>query len=87
MKSDFITSEPQDPYLSTFIDYYFYIDITVEALLEKPEYVLPFPRVTFGFFFDHPFLVTNHTLGENKEVNMVISRIATHQVTVLPLSN
>ena len=48
------------------------------------EYVIPFPRITFGYFFDHPFLVTNHDLGESRTVNMVISRISAHNITVQP---
>ncbi len=87
MKSDFIIQKPHNHFLSTLVDYYFFIDIPIDALSEDQEYVLPFPRITFGYFFDHPFMVTNHDLKQSEKVDMVISRISTQKITVLPLTN
>ena len=87
MQTGFITQRPQNHFLSTLVDYYFFIDTPVDALSERQEYVIPFPRITFGFFFDHPFMVTNHDLRVSKKVDMVISRISTQRITVLPLTN
>jgi len=87
MKNEFITQKPQDTFLSTLVDSYFYIDIPVDTLSETQEYVMPFPRITFGYFFNHPFMVTNHDLEECETVDMAISRISTHKITVLPLTD
>ena len=48
---------------------------------------MPFPRITFGYFFDHPFLVTNHTLNDSTKTDMVISRISTNKISVEPLTD
>lgn len=53
----------------------------------QQEAVMPFPRITFGYFFDHPFWVTNHTDGETVKAEMVISRISTRQISVRPASD
>lgn len=84
MKNDFITKTPDNHHLSTLVDYYFYIDIPVNELKLAEEYVIPFPRITFGYFFDHPFLVTNYDLEQSRVVNMVISRISNHNISVQP---
>lgn len=47
----------------------------------------PFPRITFGYFFDHPFLVTSHALNKSQKVSMVISRISRHAISVRPLGS
>lgn len=46
--------------------------------------MIPFPRVTFGYFFDHPFTATNHTLNKTELVNIAISRISTQKIVVQP---
>ncbi|MEO0334620.1 MAG: helix-turn-helix transcriptional regulator, partial [Bacteroidota bacterium] len=76
------TGGGQHHFLATLVDYYFYIDISVDALDFEQEYIIPFPRITFGYFFDHPFLVTNHNLNQSRTVSMVISRISSHKITV-----
>ncbi|MEM8968743.1 MAG: helix-turn-helix transcriptional regulator [Bacteroidota bacterium] len=85
--SHFITQTPTDDFLATLVDYYFYVDISVDALDFEQEYIIPFPRITFGYFFDHPFLATNHDLNQSQTVSMVISRISSHKITVQPQSN
>ena len=69
------------------MDYYFYLDIPVSELKMPEEYIVPFPRITFGYFFDHPFLVTNHTKKESIKAEMVISKISTDQISVKPLTD
>lgn len=85
--SHFVTRTPNDQLLATLVDYYFYIDVPVDALDFEQEYVIPFPRITFGYFFDHPFLVTNHDLKQSRTISMAISRISTHKITVQPQSD
>lgn len=49
--------------------------------------MIPFPRITFGYFFDSPFAVTNHSIGETIHAEMIISRISTNQISVKPLTD
>lgn len=84
-KSPFFTiRKPHNQFLSTLVDAYFFIDAPANQLSQTPELIIPFPRVTFGYFFNHPFLVTNLNLQESVSVNMVISRISTHKIIVQP---
>lgn len=85
--TSFITQKPHNQFISTLVDYYFYIDCTVNELSLTEEFILPFPRITFGYFFNHPFLATNHKLKQSVSVNMAISRISTHKITVEPLTD
>lgn len=87
MENDFIIREPADKRLKDLVDYYFYLDIPIEKLKLKEENIIPFPRITFGYFFEHPFLVTNHSLKNSVEVEMIISRISTSQISVKPLTD
>jgi AraC-like DNA-binding protein len=84
--SHFVTRTPADDFLATLVDYYFYIDVSVAVLDFEQEYVIPFPRITFGYFFDHPFRVTNHNLKQSRTISMAISRISSHKITVQPQS-
>ena len=86
MKDDFIIAPPSDPLLLPWVDTYFYLDIPVTDLSLAEEHVFPFPRITFGYFFDHPFAVTNHSTGQSGTADMVFSKIATQQVSVKPLT-
>lgn len=52
----------------------------------EEEYVIPFPRITFGYFFEHPFSVTNHSTEETIKAEMIISRISTNQISVKPMT-
>jgi AraC-like DNA-binding protein len=79
---DFIIRKPNNTFLSNIVDYYFFIDTSISEISQQPEFVIPFPRITFGYFFDHPFIVTNHSLKESVLVNVAISRISTQKITV-----
>ena len=87
MENDFIIEKPVNSYLQTWVDYYFFIEIPVDQLKLSEEFVFPFPRITFGYFFDHPFLVTNHSADANYSADMIISRISTDQISVKPLTD
>ncbi len=87
MNNDFHIQKPFNAHLQTLVDYYFYLDIPVSELKMPEEQIVPFPRITFGYFFDHPFLVTNHTKEQSKKAEMVISRISTDQISVRPLTD
>ena len=87
MNQFFTIALPRDHSLQKLVDYYFYIDTSVAELAVAEEYMIPFPRITFGYFFDHPFEVTNHTLQQQRTVHIAISRLSTHQITVIPLSS
>lgn len=78
----FITRKPNNQFLATLVDYYFYMDGAVSQLVISQEVIIPYPRITFGYFFGHPFTATNHTLNQSVAVNMAISRISTHRITV-----
>ncbi len=80
----FVTRKPENQFLSTIVDSYFYLDVPVELLSPNPEYIIPYPRITFGYFFNHPFTATNLTLKESVTVEMVISKISTHKIIVQP---
>lgn len=88
MKTDdiFSTRKPYNSFLADIVDYYFFVDIPVSRILEQPEFIIPFPRITFGYFFNHPFTATNHTLNESISVNIAISKISTQNITVQPNS-
>ncbi len=86
MENDFIIQKPFNAHLQSLVDYYFFIHIPVTELKLKEENVIPFPRITFGYFFDHPFSVTNHSTEETVKAEMIISRISTNQVSIKPLT-
>jgi len=87
LSHDFHIQKPFNIHLQSLVDYYFYLDIPVSELKMPEEYIVPFPRITFGYFFEHPFLVTNHTKKQNKEAKMVISRISTDRISVRPMTD
>ncbi|WP_116109174.1 helix-turn-helix domain-containing protein [Lewinella sp. IMCC34191] len=82
--SPFIIRKPNDPFLSSIVESYFYLDTTVTQLSRQPEPIIPFPRITFGYFFGEPFTVTNHTINQSALVNIAISKISTQQLSVQP---
>ncbi len=84
---NFLVRKPFNTFLSNIIERYFYIDIPVSQLTEEAELMMPFPRITFSYFFDHPFEVTNNTLNELKLINNAISRISLQKINVLPTSS
>lgn len=87
MKNDFIIQTPFNAHLQSLVDYYFFIDIPITKLKLESENVIPFPRITFGYFFDHPFSVANLTTEETIESEMIISRISTNKISVRPLTD
>lgn len=87
MDHDFIIQKPFNSHLQSLVDYYFFINIPVSELTLQEENVIPFPRITFGYFFEHPFAVTNHSTKETIKAEMIISRITTNQISVKPLTD
>nr|WP_321413714.1 AraC family transcriptional regulator [uncultured Allomuricauda sp.] len=87
LEDEFKIRKPSNQYLQSWVDYYFFIDIPVSELKLKEEFVFPFPRITFGYFFEHPFLVTNHSTNEECEAEMIISRVSNNQISVKPLTD
>lgn len=82
--NNFISQKPKNAFLATIVDDYFYIDALAAEIFSKPEFILPYPRITFGYFFNHPFTATNHTRNESVIVNVSISKISTQKITVQP---
>ncbi|MCU7695328.1 helix-turn-helix domain-containing protein [Haoranjiania flava] len=80
----FTIKKPDNPLLRSIVEYYFYIDASVSEMISGAEFIIPFPRVTFGYLFDHPFRVINHTLNETVLAEIAISRISTQKITVEP---
>lgn len=87
MINGFEIQKPQNHFLKKLVDYYFFIDIPISELRMKEEYLLPFPRLTFGYFFENPFLVSNHSKKTSAKTDMVISRLSTDQISVAPLTD
>lgn len=85
ISNDFAIQKPKNTFLASVVDNYFYIDTTVDKLAEQPEFIIPFPRITFGYFFDYPFTVTNHTLHQSALVNIAISKISTKKKLFNPI--
>tara|TARA_Y100000782_G_scaffold112554_1_gene143045 strand:- start:772 stop:1596 length:825 start_codon:yes stop_codon:yes gene_type:complete len=83
----FVKSSPQHSLLEQHIDYYFYIHQTLEHPSFLTENIIPFPRVTFGYFFDAPFSVTNLSNQETKVLDFAISPLTTNVVEVTPTTS
>ncbi|MFD0997888.1 helix-turn-helix domain-containing protein [Ohtaekwangia kribbensis] len=83
----FTIRKPGSSLLSSIVESYFYIDVSVAELQEKAEPIIPSPRITFGYFFDYPFTVVNHTINKSKLVNIAISRISPRKITVQPYTD
>lgn len=81
---NFVTARPHNSFLSSIVESYFYIDTPISKLSTQAEFIIQFPRITFGYFFDHPFTVTNLTLDKSVSVNIAISKISTQKITVQP---
>lgn len=80
----FTIRKPYNSFLSGIVEHYFYIDVLVSQLSDQAEFMIPFPRITFGYLFDCPFTVINHTLNTSQLINAAISRISTQKITVQP---
>gem|GEM_PF-849153 len=86
-KANFTFQKPKNAFLASIVDDYFYIDTLVSELNPEPEFIIPYPRITFGYFFNHPFTATNQTLNESAIVNISISKISTQKIIVQPNSD
>lgn len=86
-KANFTFQKPKNAFLASIVDSYFYIDTLVSELDPNPEFIFPYPRITFGYFFNHPFTATNQTLNESAIVNISISKISTQRIIVQPNSD
>ncbi len=87
MEGDFIIHHPANESLKAFVDYFFHINIPVSELKFNEEFIFPFPRITFGYFFQHPFEVRNHTNGKHAQAELIFSRVSTDQVSVRPVTD
>lgn len=83
----FIFSKPSNFNLQKLIDTYFYIDSNLDSFTSISEQIIPFPRVTFGYFFDSPFQVKNLSNGEKHKINIAIAKIQNTTVEVTPTNN
>lgn len=83
----FTVRKPYNAFLASIVEYYFYIDAPASLLSDQTEYMIPYPRITFGYFFDHPHRVTNHTLNTSELARVTISRISTQKITVQPATD
>jgi len=86
-ETDFIFSKPKNRFLKEIVLSYFYINIDVSEIFYKTEHIIPFPRVTMGYFFDHPFNVYNISRNELKLENSLLSKVTKDQIIVTPSTN
>jgi AraC-like DNA-binding protein len=87
MVNNFKIHKPKDKFLSSFVEMLFFIDIPVENLASFQEDIIPYPRVTFGYFFDQPYSFTNHKSKEKITEDIIISKVSLKNVTVKPKGN
>ncbi|MBV7440023.1 helix-turn-helix domain-containing protein [Weeksellaceae bacterium TAE3-ERU29] len=80
MPHDFTIYRTTDKNLLKIVDFFFYIDIPFEVYQKLEEDIIPYPRVTIGYFFENPFWVTE----ADKSVNFIASRIIEQKITVKP---
>lgn len=66
--------------MQSLMGYYFFIDMPIADLKLETENVVPFPRITFRYFFDNPFSVTTRPTEDTIKAEMIISRISTNQI-------
>lgn len=87
MPGEFIYSQPKNFNLQKVIHSYFYVDSSLKDATQFTEQVIPFPRVTFGYFFDAPFKVKNLSNDETLTVNIAIAKLQNTTVEVTPTTN
>lgn len=85
MNRDYILYKTGNEKLQKIVDFFFYVDIPSDMFVHIQEDIIPYPRATLGYFFNHPFLV-NHSEG-NTSSNMLMARISTQRVNVSSQSN
>ncbi|MGY6562241.1 MAG: helix-turn-helix transcriptional regulator [Luteibaculaceae bacterium] len=83
---NFIFKKPTSALLAPLIDQIFFVDSSILALEKFKELALPFPRVTFGYFFDTPFKAKNLNTGETKMLHAGVAKIQNSAVEITPLS-
>ncbi len=86
-ETDFIYSKPQNRFLREIAISYFYINIDISEIFYKTEHIIPYPRVTLGYFFDHPFNVYNITRNELRLENSLIAKVTKDQIIVTPATD
>ncbi len=86
MNKDYIIYQTTHKKLRNIVDFFFYVDIpSIEMLQRIQEDVIPYPRVTLGYFFNHPFSVS--VKNKNTLTNFITSRIITKKVLIQSQSN
>ena len=85
--TDFVFQQPFDGYLKQIIDNYFYIHLPVADIKMSTEYIIPFPRVTFGYFFNAPYTVINLSTHELQTLTSAVSRISFSRLAVKPVTD
>lgn len=86
-KTDFIYSKPQSNFLREIAYSYFYINIDVSQIFYKTENIIPYPKVTMGYFFEHPFNVYNISRNELRLENSLISKVTKDRIIVTPTTD
>ncbi len=86
-ETDFIFSKPKNRFLKEIVLSYFYVNLDVSEVFLKTEYIIPYPRVTFGYFFDKPFNAYNISRNEIKQENSLASKVIKDQIIVTPTTN
>lgn len=76
----------QSEKLAGIIDYFFFINSTSSQLNFGSESIIPFPRITIGYFFGSPFRVTHSITKKEKMVNMALAKIQNAAIQVVPTS-
>jgi AraC-like DNA-binding protein len=72
--------------LSGIVDYFFFINSTSSQLKFGSESIIPFPRITIGYFFGSPFRVIHSITGEEKMLNMALAKVQNAAIRVMAAS-
>lgn len=84
---NFEYAKPKNFKLKSLIDSYFYVSTSLDDTFQFTEQIVPFPRVTFGYFFDAPFTVKNLSTNESLTIDIAIAKIQNTTVEVTPTKN
>lgn len=82
MTQDFQIHQTKNKNLLKIVDSFFYLKIPTTSLQQLKERIIPYPRVTLGYFFDCPFSVSDGKIEVS--VDFIFSRISTKTVQVKP---
>lgn len=83
-KKSFVFHKPLNDKLLPFVESFFYAECSAQEFTEN-QFITPYPRITLGYFFDFPFVATNHTRKQTEKAHFSLSRITTDKVSVTPL--